>query len=463
MQITATTKDAYKLLHYGALALQKASQNGMHIDVDYCVKKIKELDIKISKHEQRFWKTKVGKLWRANCKYKCNINSDLQIQKIFFDILNVEPVKYTDTGKASVDNEVLVALAEKRFPAVRHILKIRKYSKASDYLKGLYREQVNGVLHPFFPLHLVKTFRSSSQSINFHNQPKRDKEIKKLVRSAIYPRKRHRLGSGDFSGIEVHISCVYTQDEKLIYDVIHGDMHKDMAQELYMLDSLDKHDPGENNFRQGGKNGFVFPQFYGDYYGNCAPSLLNWAKLSKLKNGTPGLVHLQDKGLIKLDKQGQIKNYDKFIEHVRKVEDQFWNVRYKKYQAWRKKQWNFYEKKGYVNLLTGFRCAGVMNPKQVVNYPIQGTAFHCLLWSFIQLTDRLEQEKWDTYLIGQIHDEMVTDMLPEETRNCFLLMQQITCVELPETWKWINVPLEIDFEASDTDHPWYEMQDYEVI
>jgi len=460
MQITTTTKDAYMLMHRGELALQKASQNGMRININYCKQKIEELTGIIDKHHNRFWKTKTGKLWNKIYGVKRNINSDLQIRKILFKTMKLKSSKLTSKGNNSVDNEVLSVLAND-FPEIKHLLKVRKYMKARDtYLKGLLREQVNGTLHPFFPLHLVRTFRSSSNSPNFHNQPKRDKEIKKIVRSAIYPRLGHQLGSADFSSMEVRIAGCYTQDERLIYDTVHGDMHLDMAVEIYMLDSLDKHNPGEANLRQGGKNGFIFPEFYGDYYGNCVPNLLQWAKLGTLKDGTPALIHLQDKGLIRLDKHGNIKNSDKFIKHVKNVEDDFWNVRYRTYTKWKKKQWKYYEKRGYVKLLTGFRCSGIMNKKQVINYPIQGTAFHCLLWTFIELTDRTEQ--WDTVPIGQIHDEVVADIQPEEKKEFFKLTQHIACKELPEAWKWIIVPLKIDAELCAVDRPWHEMEDYEI-
>ena len=460
MQLSPTTKNAYQLVHEGVLALQKATKNGMRVDVEYCRQKIDTLSTAIEKHRERFWKTEVGRVWKNIYREKRNINASLQIQKVLFDELGIKPIKFTDTGKPAVDLDVLINLAETRLKEIRHILKIRKYTKTRDYLKGILREQVNGILHPFFLLHLVRTYRSSSANINFHNQPKRDAELKKLVRSAIYPRLGHQFGGGDFSGIEVRIACCLTKDEKLIYDTIHGDMHRDMAQEIYMLDSIDKHDPGENNLRQGGKNGFVFPQFYGDYYGNCAPNLLEWARISTLKDGTPALEHLQNKGLLQLGRHGEIKNTDKFVQHVKKIEDDFWNVRYKTYTSWKKAQINFYQRKGYIISPTGFKFSGVMDRKQVCNYAIQGSAFHCLLWSFIEMTKRLEEGQWDSMLVGQIHDEMVADICPTEAKGFFQLMQQITCIELPKVWPWIIVPFELEFARGSIDGSWYTVKDY---
>jgi hypothetical protein len=258
------------------------------------------------------------------------------------------------------------------------------------------------------------------------------------------------------------MACVYTQDPKLIYDTLHGDMHKDMAIELYMLNSLDKHHDGEKNLRQGGKNGFVFPQFYGDYYGNCAPNLLKWAKMATLKDETPALTHLSDKGLVKLDKKGKVKNYDKFTEHVKHVEDMFWNERYKTYNKWKDSTWKKYQRTGYIDMYTGFHCSGIMNKKDVNNYPFQGSAFHCLLKTFIEVDKIQQQEKWDSRLVCQIHDELTLDTHPDELKNVAQTIQRVATKDLPEIWPWINIELEVEADVTGVDKSWAEKEFYEI-
>jgi DNA polymerase-1 len=275
-----------------------------------------------------------------------------------------------------------------------------------------------------------------------------------LCRKAIYARPGHQLLSVDFSGIEVRMAGIYTQDEKLIYDILHGDMHKDMAIELYKLDSLDKQHEGEKNLRQGGKNGFVFPQFYGDYYANCAYNLLKWAKISSLANGTPALEHLSNKGLIRLSKKGAVANYDKFIEHVKQVEDRFWNERYRGYSKWKDRVWRQYKRTGYVDMLTGFRCSGIMNKKDVNNYPFQGTAFHCLLKTFIEVDKIQQEENWDSRLVCQIHDELTVDTHPDELMHVAKTIVDVATKKLPEIWDWINILLEVEADLTEVDESW---------
>jgi len=451
MKLQPRTKDAYRLFHEGILAFARAEQAGIRVDLPYCEEKKAELTTRIKDLESQVLNSKFGRHW-AHSSGKVNLRSNYQLAHFLYDVKKFSPAKTTASGKGSVDDEALSAL---RIPEVDKILEMRKLLKVRDtYLDAFLREQVRGVIHPFFNLHLVRTFRSSSDSPNFQNIPKRDKESMKICRRALYPRQGHRFVAMDFSGIEVRMACVYTQDERLIHDTLHGDMHRDMAKELYCLDQLDKHISGEAVMRQGAKNGFVFPQFYGDYYGNCANSLLKWAERAQLRDGTPCLVHLHDQGLVLLDGAGKVKAASKFYDHVQQIEDSFWNERYRTYTKWKDQTWEDYQKNGYIDMYTGFRCGGVMNKKDVTNYPFQGTAFHCLLWTFIEIDRRMREEHWDSRPVSQIHDEVTLDTAPEEFAHVVPTIRDIACKALPEAWEWINVPLEVEVEATEVNASW---------
>lgn len=459
IKITATTKEAYELFHEGTLAFARAERMGMRIDVEYCEKQKRRLTKKIERLRGKIESSKFGRHWKHVYGKSYNLNSNHQLAHYLYNVKKIKPVKETGSGKGATDEEALKTL---EIPELNWLLEMRKFMKVRDtYLDAYVREQVNGKIHPSFNLHLVKTYRSSSANPNFQNIPKRDEKARKLTRGAIFPRKGYQFIGMDFSGIEVRMACVYTEDEQLIHDTIHGDMHRDMAIELYMLDSLDKHHAGEKNLRQGGKNGFVFPEFYGDYYGNCAPNLLKWASKAYLKDGTPAFVHLERKGLVKLTEAGEIRNSDKFVEHVKKVEDYFWNVRYKKYTKWKDRIWQRYQRKGYIDMLTGFRCSGLMNKKDVTNYPFQGTAFHCLLKVFIELDRMAYSQGWDSFPVFQVHDEVTLDVNPEEAVMVEKEMYRLATEELPNQWKWITIPLEVEMEKGDVDQSLAEKKFYE--
>lgn len=439
--------DAYQLMHEGALAFSRTEQYGMAVDVEYCKKAQKRLTRKLENLNEEFEATRLHKLWKKTYKNKYNPNSDQQLSLILFQRMKLEPEKRTTTGKPSVDNETLARI---KMPALDILLQMKKWRKVRDtYIKGFLREQVDGILHNFFHLHFARSYRSSSSNINFQNIPIRDVEAQKICRRAIIPRSGFLILSVDYGGIEVKVSSCYNKDPNLVdYCTQPGvSMHTDMAIQLFKLDSLDENHVGEKRLRQGAKNSFVFPEFYGDYWGNCAKGLWDWKDKVVLKNGTPINKHL---------KEQKIGTLAKFEKHVKKVEEDFWGRRFKVYQQWKDEWWEAYQENGYFDMLTGFRCSDVMDFKQAVNTPIQGSAFHCTLWSYIQLDRELQERKMRTRLLGQIHDEMVFEVPPEELDDVLELIETITVVRLMKHWDWIIVPMEVDAVVSEVDGSWLQ-------
>ena len=451
----ATTADAYRLLHEGTLAFARAEQAGMRIDVEYCEKKKAFLTKKINRLEEQIKATKFVQHWQHVYGNKFNMGSSWQLGKMLYDVKKIAPARLTPTGKGSTDDK---ALSDLNIPELNMILEVRKLTKIRDtYLEAFIREQVDGVLHPFFNLNLVRTYRSSSDHPNFQNIPKRDEESMQICRRAIHPRLGHQLVEIDYSGIEVRIAACYHKDPTML-DYINDpktDMHRDMACQLYCFDFMSKEIPAHKQLRNAAKNGFVFPQFYGDYYGNNAISLAcDWGKLPpgrwKSGQGIPlPSGHLSDH----LISHG-IKSLEQFTEHVKKIEKHFWSVRFPIYAHWKEQWWANYQHRGYLDMYTGFRCSGVMGKNDTSNYPVQGSAFHCLLWSFIEVDSMALREKWDSRLIGQIHDAMLFDMHPDELKYVVGATKQITCQGLPKAWPWIITPMDVDVEIHPVDKSW---------
>ena len=459
--INPRTDEAYQLLHDGILALSRAEQTGICIDIDYVQRKKAHLSRKIERLEDEFKSSNFFKAWQYASKSKVNINSHIQLAYYLYNVKKIEPAKLTPSGKGSTDEESLKQL---NIPEVNLLLEKNKLMKIRDtYLDGFEKEAVNGIVHTNFNLHLPVSFRSSCSNPNFQNIPIRDEEAMQICRSAIYPRKGHQFLEIDFKSIEVGINACYNKDTNLIKYVSDPstDMHRDMATQIFKLDEFDKSIPEHYLLRQAAKNGFVFPQFYGDYYKNCADNLAtNWGKLPQKRwkegEGVPmpsGTLsdHLIGKG---------IKSYDNFTNHLKVIEKDFWGSRFPEYADWKEMWWDMYKKYGYIDLLTGFRCQGLMDRKQVCNYPGQGSAFHCLLWSLIQ-TDMLQtKRKWDSKIVLQVHDSLIMDTNPDELSYVTEAIYNITTKKLPEFWKWIIVPLSIDMELAGIDEPWSEKKKY---
>ena len=474
--MTPVNLDAYHLMHEGTLALSRAEQNGLRIDVEYLSKQAGKQQARIdalAKGLDQYPETAEWRQWCRLTRKKFNPMSADQLATVLFDVLQKQPINHTDSGAPSADDETLKAM---KMPLCADILSMRKLDKVvGTYIGGILREQTNGWLHPSFGLTQVRTFRGQSEDPNFQNIPVRDPEQGTVIRKSIYPRLGHRLGEDDFKGSEVCVAACYTRDPKLIEYVTNPklDMHRDMGGEVFILDTIknatwwtDK--KGGKPVRQATKGDFVFASFYGSYWFQTALAL--WRDIEEYKLTAPGGVpmkeHLADQGIKELgrvDEKTGKPTRGSFFAHVRDVEDRFWGQRFKVYAQWRKDVVTDYYKRGYMDSLTGFRYSGPMSRNGISNYMIQGSSFHCLLWCFIQEDRWLRKNKMDTRLVGQIHDSKLKDYHPDEVSTIVKESQRLVLEDLRQHWPWIVVPMVVEFEISGVDESWNEKKAYKEV
>lgn len=437
-------RKAQQLLLHGARALSVAEANGIRIDEGYLAATIKSTEKDLEDRLKRLADSRIGKRWRKRFPENFNLLSTKQLAKVLTVDLGLE-LPTTEKGNARTDESVLVEVDD---PFVQDYLAYKHLSKAlKTYLLGIQREVADGYLHPFFNLHTVATYRSSSDRINFQNQPKRDEEIATLVRRCFIPRPGHVLLEGDYSGLEVCISACYNRDPKLIRYIKdpNSDMHRDMASQIFMLP------PSKvtKAIRFDAKSFFVFAQFYGDWYKACAKNLWHRADKLVLEDGTPMKEHLRSKNLRKCgacDPQAQ-PSRNSFEHHLMEVEDDFWHNRFKVYDDWRRAWYKEYLRNGFIKMLTGFICRGPMARKDTINYPIQGSAFHCLLRSFAHFVlNEIPKKKLKGLVVGQIHDSIVSDVPESEVEDYRAVMHDVMVRQLMEKWSWIIVPLAVEFD-----------------
>lgn len=170
---------------------------------------------------------------------------------------------------------------------------------------------------------------------------------------------------------------------------------------------------------------------------------------------------LAEQGITELgDMEDREPEAGTFAERVWKVEKDFWGKRFKVYDQWRRDWYDAYLKVGHFDMLTGFRCSGVYSRKEVCNYPIQGAAFHCLLWCLVQLNRWLRKNKMRSMIVGQIHDSMLIDAYKKELEAVIQKAKEIITVDLPRFWRWICVPITVEMEASDKN--WFEKEPLEI-
>jgi len=442
--------DAYYLLHDGTLALSKVEQNGICINEEYynslsTKEGTGELDRKIAKLEKYLNEGKEAKLFRDKTGRTLSNTSGKDLGQLFYDILKL-PKILTTKGSYSTDKD---AIAKINSPFAEKLLLFRKLEKVrGTYVAQFKRETYNGKMHPMSNLNIPVTYRPSTDRPNFANIPKRDEEAKKYTRSGIIPSKGWKILESDFSGIEVTTSTCYNMDKNLIKYVTDtaSDMHRDSAADLWKL----KQKEVTKKIRFYAKNQWVFPEFYGDWYGSCAKNLWDNCIKLKLDSGITLGQHLRKKG---------VNNYNAFVEHCKEVERVFWDERFPHYKKWKEKINKLYRKQGFIETHLGFVFRGYLAKNDCTNYQAQGTAFHILLWTLIELLKEMEKRKLKTKIIGQIYDSIVNDLYPPEEEEIIYLINDIGTVRVRKEFDWIIVPLRIDHEITEIDGTWYDKKD----
>jgi DNA polymerase-1 len=455
------TPDAYRLLHHGCIALSNVETNGMRIDVEYLEKTSKQLYSRIKDMEEDLKSDKVFKIWRRQYGERTNLGSREQLGKILFDVLGHECLHRTPTGRPKMDATTMGAIDE---PFVKTFVEMEQLKKIKNtFLSGIQKQTCDGFIHPSFNLHTVQTYRSSSDSPNFQNFPIRDRKAGELIRRCFIPRDGHRIVEIDYTGLEVRIAACYHKDPTMLEYIKDEskDMHRDMAAECFKCEP----EQVSKELRYCGKNMFVFPQFYGDFYVNNARAL--WESIDAMNHevdGVPMKEHLQQNGIHEL---GLCEPQEKprpgtFEKHLQQVEKRFWNERFPTYGKWKKEWYRKYLKQGGFNTLTGFKIEGLLGRNDVINYPVQGSAFHCLLWSLIQLNKWLVKNKKRTKIVGQIHDSIVSDVHEDELDEFLQVAKTIMTQKIRNKFKWINVPLDVEAEITPINGSWFEKKEVEI-
>jgi uracil-DNA glycosylase family 4 len=432
LNCTPELLNGFRFFLKGQEALSQIHRNGMRINLNEIIEQHDNLTREMVQSDLSIKKSAEFKAFGSP---DFNYNSNLQLGKLLYDILKYPP----PDGKRKCDE---AALKKINRPFTRQLLDLKKLKKIRDvYLEGFKREQIKEIIRPFFNLHNVDTFRSSSDRPNFQNIPKRNEKAKKIIRSTIRPRFNNRIIEYDYKGVEVSISACYHKDPNMIKYILDEstDMHRDTAMDLFFRtkETFSKEE------RHWAKNGFVFPAFYGSSAYNIAPNIWEMTTEETRK-------HLKKNG---------IKSYNSFKRHVEKIEDVFWNERFQVYSQWKKKVYKQYVKDGYIDLYTGFRCWGPMDEKKVCNYPIQGSAFHCLLYTVSQVQPLIDGISGRSRVIGQIHDAIVVDAHKDEEDQIDRLIKHYGTEKVREKWDWIIVPLKIEKERTAVNGSWAEMED----
>lgn len=366
--------------------------------------------------------------------YKFNINSPDQLGEALFVKLGLPGGKRTTTGKYSTTKEILEGLRD-HDEAVGKVLDYRHFGKLkSTYVDSLplLINSETGRIHTSFHQIGSSTGRISSSDPNLQNIPIRTEsgsEIRRAFVANNTPAKRFFkeesvLFAADYSQIELRILAHLTQDPRLVDAFRHDkDIHAATASDVFGV----AEDAVTPDMRRMAKT-----VNFGIIYGLSAFGLSQRTGFSVKEAGT------------------FIKEY---------------NERYPAIKAYLDQTPDQARETGYVQTILGRRryMGELKNSnavirqaaeRQAINMPVQGTAADIIKIAMVRVFNEMRQEKMQTKLLLQVHDELIFEAPRSELPQLAELVKRNM-----ESVVQLSVPLKADLKVGSN---WRDMESYKI-
>lgn len=348
-----------------------------------------------------------------------NINSPKQLGVILFEKLGLPPLKKTKTGY-STSADVLEQLAPKH-EIIQEILHYRQLGKLqSTYIEGLQKvvNKQTEKVHTRFNQALTQTGRLSSTDPNLQNIPIRLEEGRKIRQAFVPSEKGWVMFAADYSQIELRVLAHIAGDEKLIEAFKEGhDIHTKTAMEVFhvgedeVTDHMRRHAKAVN---------------FGIVYGISDYGLSQSLGITRKEAGQfidryltsyPGVKEYMEDIVLDAKEKGYVTTLLQRRRYLPEITSRNFNIR------------SFAE-------------------RTAMNTPIQGSAADIIKKAMIEMADRLKQEKLQSRLLLQVHDELIFEAPVEEIE----ILKNIV-PDVMENAVELKVPLKVDYAYGPT---WFD-------
>ncbi|KAF0205226.1 MAG: DNA polymerase [Gallionellaceae bacterium] len=381
-------------------ALFKMERNGVLIDSGKLSRQSHELGEKLMSIEAQAFEA---------ARQPFNLNSPKQIQEILFDKLGLPVKKKTPSGTPSTDEEVLQELALD-YPLPKILLEHRGIAKLKSTYTDKLPKMVNvrtGRVHTSYSQAVAVTGRLASSDPNLQNIPVRSAEGRRIREAFIAPA-GSRIVSADYSQIELRIMAHLSGDEGLLRAFANGeDIHRATAAEVFGV-PLDGVSSEQRRYAKVINFGLI--------YGMSAYGLAS--QLNIENSAAKQYIDLY------FARYPGVKRY---MDDTREQAKRFGYV-----ETWFGRRLWLPE----INGANGMRRQAA--ERAAINAPMQGTAADLIKLAMVKVQDWLEQEKLQTKLIMQVHDELVLEVPLEELALVKEKVRELMC-NVAE----LKVPLEV--------------------
>jgi uracil-DNA glycosylase family 4 len=360
-----------------------------------------------------------------------NPGSNSDLIELFYNRLHFPVIEYTDKGQPSTKSSVLDDFYDVHGCKIAHL--ISEYATTQQtlntFLKGIQRETYQEEVHPSFSANLVSSYRTSSQNPNFTNLPERNKEAMKKIKSPLVPRPGFVFIDADYKSIESYVGAAYHNDSTFVTYLMdeNTDAHADNAQDIFMCRKEDVDPELFEKLRKVGKT-FSFAMQYGIASKNIATKLWNAHMDSSHKDFL---------------KTKSINSLQEFIEHMKGMYSNYWEVKYRELNTWRNDTWETFVTKGFIESKTGFRYTGISSKNQICNLPIQGSAAHCLVFGLNEFNKERKKLNLKSGAIAEVHDAIIIETAIDEIEIVKELIRECFLNRVFAKFGWITLPLTI--------------------
>ncbi|HZY61145.1 MAG TPA: DNA polymerase I [Edaphobacter sp.] len=367
--------------------LLRMEQAGVRIDPAVLTSMSNRLSIEIDNLAERIY-AEAGAAMGSDSVHRFNINSPKQLGDVLFNKMNLpKPLKYGKGKVVSTAQDVLEELAE-NYTTPALVLEYRQLAK----LKNTYLDQLpaladsDGRIHTTFNQVGTATGRISSTNPNLQNIPIRT-ALGREIRAAFIAAPGNVLMSADYSQIELRLMAHFSQDPLLLDAYRTGkDIHTLTAAEVFGVDAttMDK----ETRNRAKAVN---FGIVYGISPFGLAAQLNIDQKTAKRYIETyferySGVRRFIDETLETVRRDQSVRTFFGRVRPIPDIQSRNPNMR-------------------------GFA------ERTAVNTPLQGTAADLIKIAMLRIDEAIRDRKFKSRMTLQVHDELLFDVVPEETED----------------------------------------------